>query len=145
MVSFPVEVEDDKKVSMSIQNEKAKTLAPGESLQTLKGVVIAHSLDYFDPLRTYSDLMADQGIKQPAPSEAAHDAIWCGWGYLTDFTLDDIYGTLPKLKELGIKWVVIDDRWWDKYGDWNLRDFTFPAVKNRLKHLWIRCTIRDLK
>ena len=133
LVSFPVEVEADKKVSMSVQKEEKKTLAPGESLQTLKSAAIAHSLDYFDALRTYSNLMSDQGIKQPTPSESAHDAIWCGWGYLTDFTLNDIYKTLPKLKELGINWVVIDDRWWDRYGDWNLRDYTFPGGEKQVK------------
>jgi alpha-galactosidase len=133
LVSFPVEVAADKTVEMSMHHEVNKTLAPGESYQTLNGVVMAHSLDYFDPLRTFSGLMAAQGIKMKQPSEDAHEAIWCGWGYLTDFTLDDIYGTLPKLKELGIKWVVIDDRWWDKYGDWNIRDFTFPGGENQLK------------
>ncbi|MBK6281524.1 MAG: alpha-galactosidase [Draconibacterium sp.] len=57
--------------------------------------------------------------------------VWLG--YQTDFTLNDIYGTLPKLKELGIKWVVIDDRWWDKYGDWNLRKYTFPGGEKQVK------------
>lgn len=133
LVSFPVEVATDKRVNLSMQKEVEKTLAPGENYQTLKGAVITHSLDYFDPLRIFSELMADQGVVQKEPSDEAYDAIWCGWGYLTDFTLDDIYGTLPKLKELGIKWVVIDDRWWDKYGDWNLRDYTFPGGEEQVK------------
>jgi alpha-galactosidase len=133
LVSFPVEVAPDKRVDLSVQREVSQTLAPGESYQTLKGAVIAHTLDYFDPLRTFSGLMADQGLKQQQPSEEAYEAIWCGWGYLTDFTLDDIYKTLPKLKELGIKWVVIDDRWWDKYGDWNPRDYTFPGGEEQVK------------
>ncbi len=133
LVSLPVEVADNGRVDMSVNKELNKTLAPNESYQTLKGVVIAHTLDYFDPLKTYSKLMADQGIKQDKPSKEAYEAIWCGWGYLTDFSLDDIYKTLPKLQELGIKWVVIDDRWWDKYGDWNLRDFTFPGGEKQVK------------
>ncbi|RLD28470.1 MAG: hypothetical protein DRI73_11560, partial [Bacteroidetes bacterium] len=133
LVSLPVEVESDKKVKMTLLKEVNITLAPQESYKTLKTAVITHSLDYFDPLNTYSKLMADLGVEQKEPSEEAHEAIWCGWGYLTDFTLDDIYGTLPKLKELGIKWVVIDDRWWDKYGDWNPRDYTFPGGELQVK------------
>jgi alpha-galactosidase len=133
LVSLPVEVAADGKVNMSVKKELNKTLAPNETYQTLKGAVIAHNLDYFDPLKTYSKIMAAQGIKQDKPSEEAYEAIWCGWGYLTDFSLNDIYKTLPKLKELGIKWVVIDDRWWDKYGDWNLRDFTFPGGEKQVK------------
>ena len=133
LVSFPVEVATDQMVEISMRQDVNKRFAPGASFQTLQGVVIAHSLDYFDPLQTFSALMASQGVKQQPPSDEAHDAIWCGWGYLTDFTLDDIYSTLPKLKELGIRWVVIDDRWWDKYGDWNTRDYTFPGGEKQLK------------
>jgi alpha-galactosidase len=36
-------------------------------------------------------------------------------------------GTIPKLKEMGIKWVTLDDRWFDVYGDWNPRADTFPG------------------
>ncbi|MBE9512186.1 MAG: alpha-galactosidase [Bacteroidetes bacterium] len=133
LVSLPVEVEADKKVKITVLREKNIVFAPQENYKTLKTAVITHSLDYFDPLNTYSKLMADLGVEQKEPSEEAHEAIWCGWGYLTDFTLDDIYGTLPKLKELGIKWVVIDDRWWDKYGDWNPRDYTFPGGEKQVK------------
>lgn len=133
LVSFPVEVASDKKVELSIHQGLNQKLAPGESYQTLKGAVIAHSLDFFNPLRTYSMLMADQGLKQATPSDEAHEAVWCGWGYLTNFTLDDIYGTLPKLKKLGMKWVDVDDRWWDRYGDWNPRDFTFPGGEKQVK------------
>lgn len=133
LVSFPVEVESDKKVNMSIHQKLDKTLTPGESFQTLKTVFIAHSGDYFDPLNTYAKLMAAQGLKQKQPSEESYQAIWCGWGYKTDFTLNDIYGVLPKLKKLGIKWVVIDDRWWDKYGDWNPRAYTFPGGEKQMK------------
>lgn len=133
LVSLPVEVGSDQRVALSVQKEEGKKLAPGESYQTIKTAVIAHSLDYFDPLRTFSSLMADQGIVMKQPSEEAHEAIWCSWGYVTDFTLQDIYETLPKLKELGIKWVVIDDRWWDRYGDWNPRDYTFPGGEKQVK------------
>ncbi|NOY37292.1 MAG: hypothetical protein GXO83_06920 [Chlorobi bacterium] len=133
LVSFPVEVEPDQKVSMAIRKDINEKLSPEESYKTLKSVVIAHSLDYFDPLSIYSKLMADLGVEKKKPSGEAYEAIWCGWGYLTDFTTDDIYKTLPKLKELGIHWVVIDDRWWDKYGDWNLRDYTFPGGEKQVK------------
>jgi alpha-galactosidase len=133
LVSFPVEVETDKTVNMAICKDINEKLSPKESYKTLKSVVIVHSLDYFDPLHIYTELMADLGVKKMKPSEEAYEAIWCGWGYLTDFTMDDIYGTLPKLKELGIHWIVIDDRWWDKYGDWNLRDYTFPGGEKQVK------------
>ncbi len=126
LVSFPVETGSDKRVILSMCHEVNQTLKPGESLQTFQTALLAHHLDYFDPLSTYARMLADMGLKRKKTSEEAYEAIWCGWGYLTDFTLSDIYGTLPKLKEMGIHWVVIDDRWWDRYGDWNPRDYTFP-------------------
>ena len=133
LVSFPVETGHDKRVTMSMRRSVESILLPGESYKTLKTVVIAHQLDFYNPLKIYSSLLADQGLERQKPSEEAYEAIWCGWGYLTDFTLSDIYGTLPKLKELGIKWVVIDDRWWDRYGDWNPRKFTFPGGVKHVK------------
>ncbi len=133
LVSFPVETGADKKVTISMSKEVNETLLPGESYETLKTVVIAHQLDFYNPLKIYAGMLSDEGLKREKPSEEAYEAIWCGWGYLTDFTLSDIYGTLPKLKELGIKWVVIDDRWWDRYGDWNPRKYTFPGGEKQVR------------
>ena len=133
LVSFPVEVGNDKRVMMSMCREVNTKLQTGESYFTLRTAVIAHTLDYYDPLHTYARLLSDEGVKRGKPSDEAYQSIWCGWGYLTNFTLSDIYGTLPKLKELGINWVVIDDRWWDRYGDWNPRKYTFPGGEKQVK------------
>ncbi len=133
LVSFPVETGSDNRVTVSILNDSGATLNQGESYETFYTAIIPHMLDFYNPLKTYSDLMADKGLKRNEPSDEAYEAIWCGWGYLTDFTLDEIYGTLPKLKELGIKWVVIDDRWWDRYGDWNPRKYTFPGGEKQVR------------
>jgi alpha-galactosidase len=133
LVSFPVETGTDQRVTMSMRREANASLKPGESYESFKTVVIAHKLDFYNPLNTYTKLLADEGLKRQKPSDEAHEAIWCGWGYLTNFKLSDIYGTLPKLKELGIKWVVIDDRWWDRYGDWNPRKYTFQGGEKQVK------------
>ena len=133
LVYFPVEAKSEKGVTISMCKKVNQNLSPGESYKTHEMVLIAHQLDFYNPLSTYAKMLSDKGLKRGQPSEEAHEAIWCGWGYLTDFTLSDIYGTLPKLKELGIKWVVIDDRWWDKYGDWNPRNYTFPGGEKQVK------------
>jgi alpha-galactosidase len=133
LVSFPVKADPIVGVTMSLGRTVNALLNPGEDYRTLKTEFTAHNLDYYEPLNTYSRLMADVGLKRSNISREAHEAIWCGWGYLTNFTLKDIYGTLPKLQELGIKWVVIDDRWWDRYGDWNPRKSTFPGGEKQVK------------
>ena len=37
------------------------------------------------------------------------------------------WARFPKLKEFGIKWATLDDRWFDTYGDWDPRTDTFPG------------------
>ncbi len=34
---------------------------------------------------------------------------------------------VPKLKDLGIHWATLDDRWFNNYGDWQPRSDTFPG------------------
>lgn len=121
LVHIPVEVEDDGRVRIAIKREVGTTLKPGDSYQTLKTAVIIHQLDYYDCINTYAGLMAAQGVKMKKSSDAAYEPIWCSWGYRSDFTAEEVLQTLPKLEAMGLNWVVIDDRWFDRYGDWNLR------------------------
>lgn len=127
LVYMPVEVQTDQKVKVYIRRDFNISLLPGESHQTLKSAVITHTLDYFDCLHTFSQLMDDQGVHMKEPSEASYEPVWCGWGYGFNFTSDDILQTLPKVKELGIPWVVIDDRWYDYSGDWHVRSDLWPG------------------
>jgi len=47
----------------------------------------------------------------------------------------EVTGVLPKLKELGIHWLTLDDRWFDRYGDWNPRTDTFPNGVKDIKQM----------
>jgi alpha-galactosidase len=133
LVSMPVTVQEDKKVIVAIQQEVNQQLAPADSIQTIQTAVIVHSLDFYNALHTFSNLMHNQGVEMKKPSDEAYAAVWCGWGYEADFTASDILGTIPKLKELGIHWAVIDDRWFDRYGDWNVRKDEFPGGEKEFK------------
>ena len=70
---------------------------------------------------------AKEGWNIPKPSNEAYNVSWCGWGYEFNVTPKQMLGTVPKLKEMGIKWATLDDRWFDTYGDWNPRSDTFPG------------------
>ena len=133
LVSLPVKVASDNKVEVAVEKDVDQSFPPGGVYETLKTAVIVHTGDYFDALRTFSNLMNAQSVQMKKPSPESYSAIWCGWGYQSDFTIDDILGTLPKVKELGIHWVVIDDRWFDRYGDWNVRKETFPGGEKQMK------------
>ncbi len=134
-VSFPVEVKQDNQIDISIVDFHENSIPPMGSVSSVRSTIILHSLDYFEPLQIWSGMMADRGMKMNDPSPEAYDPIWCGWGYGFDFTAGEIMGTLPMVEQLGIKWVVIDDRWFDKYGDWNPREDNFPGGEEQIKQM----------
>ena len=86
-----------------------------------------YSGDFYEPLRMWSSVLQKEGWEIPKPSNEAYNVSWCGWGYEFNVTPAQMLGTVPKLKELGIKWATLDDRWFDTYGDWNPRKDTFPG------------------
>jgi alpha-galactosidase len=133
IVSFPVKVNDLGKTELSMCKEYDLKLEPGKSISLPKTALMFHHLDYFDPFKTYASLLADQSIKKVPFSPKAYDMFWITWGYGFDFTKDDIIRVLPKLKELGFQWIVLDDKWFDNYGDWMPRKKIFPGGEKDLK------------
>ena len=99
------------------------TLAPGETLDALKQFVIEGEGDFFQPLRQFAGYMHDTyGWEAPVSPEDAYEPVWCAWGYERTFTVDEVVGTLPKVVELGFKWVDIDDGYQICEGDWTAND-----------------------
>lgn len=133
IASMPVKVNKNQTVEIGIKKKMDKELGPGESIESILTATTIHHMDYYDAVKTYGRLMAAQGLRMEPFAKEAYEAIWCGWGYESDFTPEDIINTLPKIKEMGIRWVVIDDRWFDRYGDWNTREETFPGGMRQLK------------
>ena len=126
-VSLPVTVENDGRVLASMTIPAKATLKPGESYATPRSFLAVYSGDFYEPLRTWSTVLAKEGWQLPKPSNEAYNVSWCGWGYEFNVTPAQMLGTVPKLKEFGIKWATLDDRWFDTYGDWNPRPDTFPG------------------
>jgi alpha-galactosidase len=120
-------VESDKEgITTCLQLRQPITLRPGESFTGLKTVISLHKGDFFAPLALYREQLAAQSIQAPDPVPADYEPAWCSWGYEFDVTPDEMTGVLPVLKELGIQWLTLDDRWFDAYADWNPRKETFP-------------------
>jgi alpha-galactosidase len=126
-LSIPVKVDADGRVNASLTIPVNETLKPGESYSTPRSFVAVYSGDFYEPLRTWSSILQKEGWNIPKPSNEAYNVSWCGWGYEFNVTPKQMLGTVPKLKELGIKWATLDDRWFDTYGDWNPRNETFPG------------------
>jgi alpha-galactosidase len=115
--------------------EREAGLAPGASRRGLQAFVTAHRGDFYTPIAEYREMLADQGKKPPKPPASAYEPIWCSWGYEFDVRPEEIIAILPKLKQLGLRWVVLDDRWFDRYGDWRPRPEIFGKDGAKLKKL----------
>jgi alpha-galactosidase len=126
-LSIPVKAEADGRITASVQIPVNAVLKPGESYSSPRSFVSVFSGDFYEPLRMWSSVLQKEGWQIPKPSNEAYNVSWCGWGYEFNVTPAQMLGTVPKLKELGIKWATLDDRWFDTYGDWNPRKETFPG------------------
>ncbi|BBJ28189.1 alpha-galactosidase [Athalassotoga saccharophila] len=128
-VSIPL-VSDKEGIHLKIL-ENRKVILNGE-YEGYSTVLLPHRGDFFDPLERYSKILTKLGLivrKNKYPKDA-YLPQWCAWGYGRDFSYDgqymeDILKTIGKVKELGFGWVVIDDGWQDKYGDWGISKLAF--------------------
>jgi len=127
VLSIPVHTQTDGQIEATVRLTPSTTLRPGETYGTPQTFVAVYSGDYYQPLRMYSDVIDGEGLTKPANTNEDYAANWCGWGYLENVTPKQMLGTIPKLKELGIHWATLDDRWFNNYGDWQPRTDTFPG------------------
>jgi alpha-galactosidase len=134
LVSIPVEVKTlSDGVEMKVMYKKEKILHPGESIKTYETFINIHKGDYYATLKNFRNIMAKKGLVMQAWPAESYEAAWCAWGYERDFNIKEILGTLPKVKELGFKWAVLDDGWQTSEGDWYLHPGKFPKGDEDMK------------
>jgi len=121
-LEMPVSVGHDELVDAAVELKPEQKLQPGDIYSTPVTFLAVFHGDYYEPLRMYSDALGAQGWKIPKPNSADYQANWCGWGYELKFTSAQMIGTIPKLKELGLKWTTLDAGWFNNRGDWMPRD-----------------------
>jgi alpha-galactosidase len=124
-VSLPVHAEHGA-VRVAVCGREKRNLKPGQTFDTPQTFVAVHGGDYFAALATYRRLMSARGLTPAVPPAAAYQPIWCAWGYERECTTALIEATLPKVKELGLDWAVLDDGWQSKIGDWNPDRTKYP-------------------
>jgi alpha-galactosidase len=125
LLDLPVR-KTDGGASIAVESAQASVLAPGQTLVTERTVLAVHTGDHFAPLQQYRQFMQAEGIEGPQAPESAFAPVWCAWGYERDFTVEQILATLPKVRELGFEWAVLDDGWQTNEGDWRLDKRKFP-------------------
>ena len=138
LVSLPVckkAGEDFASVGIVKEYETPVVLHPGETLETCESFISVFTGDCFGALRNYAGLLEARGVVMPESEPAAFEPAWCAWGYERRFTIDEILGTLPKVKELGFKWATLDDGYQIAEGDWDLTPARFPHGDADMKML----------
>lgn len=125
-LSLPVNTRPDQRVNAEVVLDADTRLQPGQAYTTPLTFVSVFHGDFYEPLNVYSKMLQVKGVSLAHPTEADYQANWCGWGYEMDFTPKQMLGTIPKLKELGLKWATLDAGWFKSRGDWEPRTDTFP-------------------
>jgi len=126
-LSMPVQVTEGGRVRAEIALNDSTTLKPGDVYSTPLTFLSVYRGDFYQPLRLYSIAMQRRGWELAKPNAADYQPNWCGWGYEMDFTPQQMIGTIPKLKQLGIKWATLDAGWFNNRGDWGPRLENFPG------------------
>jgi alpha-galactosidase len=144
-VSLPVRRLADGHAELALLADQKVTLAPGESLETVRTFVAVHHGDHFAALRGYSEVMQAQGLTLAQSPKDAFEPIWCAWGYGRKFTPQQVFETLPVVNRLGFGWAVLDDGWQIAQGDWRPVPAKFPAGDADMKALVDRIHQAGLK
>jgi alpha-galactosidase len=138
LVSLPIEKNKyDTWAQMGVVYEYPEPFLfpPGDTLETMTTFVSVHTGDCYASLQGYSRFMQASGIRFAPHEPEAYEAVWCSWGYEQKFTLDEITGTLPKVKELGFKWIDIDYGYQQAVGDWDVDPDKFPGGNSDMRKL----------
>ena len=112
--------------SVAIESAAPVTLESGQVLSTDRTFLVAHTGDHFSPLTQYRRFLEQEGVVAPRAPDSAFEPVWCAWGYEREFTVEQIVNTLPKVRELGFQWAVLDDGWQNNEGDWYIDRRKFP-------------------
>ncbi len=127
LVSLPVHRHGRGDVELALSTRHTVSLAPGASLDSVRSFVSVHHGDHFSTLRDYATLMQAQGLSVTATPKDGFEPIWCAWGYGRAFTPQQVFDSLPVVKQLGFRWAVLDDGWQVAQGDWRPTPAKFPA------------------
>ncbi|GMU96181.1 glycoside hydrolase family 36 protein [Ignavibacterium album] len=123
-ILFPVNVTSND-VNFRLENSSDIILKPKEDYFAQPFAIILHKGDFFNALRTYSELLQKEGVNFPRASDNALETEWCAWGYERNFNVNQILKSLDDVDSLGIKWITIDDGWQSADGDWQVSNEKF--------------------
>jgi alpha-galactosidase len=124
---MPVRSLPEGALRISLETRPKQVLAPHATISTPRAFVTAHRGDFYEALAVYRAMLVAQGVRFLKASESLYGPV--GWTYAFGhhFRPEEVYNAIPKYKELGIQWLIINNRWWDHYGDWMPRSDKFGS------------------
>jgi alpha-galactosidase len=150
-ISIPL-LSNKEGIQFKILENRKKYLISSEKYVGYATILLPHHGDFFDPLERYAKVLTKLGlnIRKNKYPKNAYLPQWCAWGYGREFSYESQYmevilKTIDKVKELGFGWVVIDDGWQDKYGDWGISKLAFKNGETELIEVVKRIHEKNLK
>ncbi len=120
-INMPIERVAGREATMKLEREWEDRMhfGVGDTLTMERSFIAVSTGDYFEPLQLFSNYMyTHEGITPSESEPEAFEPVWCAWGYERTFTIEEVVGTLDKVKEVGFKWVDVDDGYQIAEGDW---------------------------
>jgi alpha-galactosidase len=120
-INMPIERVAGREATMKLEREWEDRMhfGVGDTLTMERSFIAVSTGDYFEPLQLFSNYMyTHEGITPSESEPEAFEPVWCAWGYERTFTIEEVVGTLDKVKEVGFKWVDADDGYQIAEGDW---------------------------
>ena len=130
----PVEIARGGLARVNVTTKPAAVVAAGASYDPAPAMIAVHTGDFYDPVVRYRQLMTELGVApvtEYVPADYAPS--YCTWGYQRNFTMDEVLAKLPQMQELGMTDFILDDGWFDLFGNWLPTRAKFPNGETDMK------------
>jgi alpha-galactosidase len=141
----PVTVTAQGEAQVRVTTHPSVEIAAGGTYTAPPVMVALHERDFYDAMVRYRELMNDLGVSTINHFEPEdYAAAWCTWGYQRTFTIQDIFQKMPQMKAMGMKELILDDGWFDLFGNWAPTRKKFPRGEPDMKALIARAHTEGL-
>ena len=143
---LPVSVSKEGVAEVRVTGRPAANLAPGQSYAPAPVMIAVHERDFYDPMVRYRQLMGDLGV--PVVTEYEPDdyaPAWCTWGFQRNFTMDAMLEKIPQMRQMGMTDFILDDGWFDLFGNWRPTRQKFPRGEADMKAVIAKIHAAGLK
>ena len=131
---LPVEVSNDGLAMIQATRKPNVQIPPAGSYTFEPAMIVAHAGDFYDGMVRYRQLMTDFGVGPVTDYDSDnYEPAWCTWGYQRKFTMGEVLAKLPQMQEMKMMDFILDDGWFDLFGNWRPSPAKFPNGEADMK------------